>query len=79
MRIHIDLDPDLVADLDKAAGKRGRSEFIRSAVRTALQQQKRWESLKAAAGSISDTGHEWDSDPAEWVRLQRRADPRRVG
>lgn len=31
------------------------------------------------AGSISDEGHPWDADPADWVRRQRRADRRRAG
>jgi len=28
---------------------------------------------------LPDTGHDWDDDPAAWVRQQRRADPRRAG
>jgi hypothetical protein len=79
MRIHIDLDPDLVAEVDAKAGRRGRSKFIRTAVRSALDQEARWEALVSAMGSISDRGHEWDSDPAAWVRKQRRVDKRRVG
>jgi hypothetical protein len=27
--------------------------------------------LGQALGSIEDTGHEWDDDPAGWVRQQR--------
>lgn len=28
--------------------------------------------VRAASGSIGDHGHEWDDDPAAWVREQRR-------
>ena len=27
--------------------------------------------LKAALGRVEDGGHEWDDDPAGWVRQQR--------
>ena len=30
-------------------------------------------------GQLRDTGHDWDDDPAEWVRTQRRGDTRRAG
>jgi hypothetical protein len=39
----------------------------------------RWALIEQGIGCIADTGHEWDDDPAAWVRAQRRADPRRVG
>ncbi|HEY6749622.1 MAG TPA: hypothetical protein VI357_28385 [Mycobacteriales bacterium] len=29
------------------------------------------EALRQAFGSIGDDGHEWDDDPAAWVRDQR--------
>jgi hypothetical protein len=79
MRLHISLDDDLVAELDQRVGRRRRSAFIAGAVREALDDERRWELIERALGSIPDTGHEWDEDPAAWVRGQRRADPRRVG
>jgi len=42
-------------------------------------EERRRAELVEALGSIEDTGHDWDADPAEWVRQQRRADDRRVG
>jgi hypothetical protein len=48
-------------------------------VERAVRQEVRWSSIEAAAGSIDDEGHDWDTDPAEWVREQRRADARRAG
>lgn len=35
--------------------------------------------IRARHVGIDDTGHEWDDDPAEWVRQQRRGDDRRSG
>ena len=46
------------------------------AVRRALDDEERWESIEAAIGSISDTGHDWDHDAADWVHRQRHSDPR---
>ncbi|MBA3338835.1 MAG: type II toxin-antitoxin system VapB family antitoxin [Geodermatophilaceae bacterium] len=79
MRMHIELDDQLVAEIDELAGQRGRSAFVRNAIERAIQAQRRWEHLDTAAGSISDDGHDWDPDPAEWVRHQRRGDSRRGG
>jgi hypothetical protein len=52
---------------------------VRTAVERAVRQEIRWDALEAAAGAIEDAGHDWDDDPAGWVRDQRRADDRRVG
>ncbi len=79
MRMHIELDKDLVHRIDVVAGKRRRSQFVRDAVTAALEQEDRARLIRAAAGVLSDRGHEWDDDPADWVRAQRRGDVRRVG
>lgn len=79
MRLHISLEDELVEELDRRVGRRRRSAFIARAVREALDDERRWELIESALGSIPDTGHDWDDDPAAWVREQRRADPRRVG
>ena len=78
MRLHISLDDDLVAELDRVVGPRDRSRFISRALRHALDDDRRRAALEAALGSIDDSGHEWDDDPAEWVRRQR-SDERRAG
>jgi Arc/MetJ family transcription regulator len=78
MRMHIELNGDLVAQVDRLAGPRGRSGFARTAVERAVRQEVRWAAIEAAAGAI-DEGHDWDDDPAAWVREQRRADARRAG
>ena len=60
MRVHIDLDDALVAEVDEIAGHRQRSAFVRAAI----EQRRRWRLIEEAAGSIADTGHAWAADPA---------------
>lgn len=79
MRMHIELDDQLVERIDAVAGKRGRSRFVRRAITRALDRENRWDLISAAVGSIADTGHEWDDDPARWVARERRADRGRFG
>lgn len=78
MRMHIQLPDDLVAELDARLGRRKRSAFLTALIRRALDDERRWDELDAALGSLGDEGHEWDSDPATWVRAQR-SDVRRAG
>jgi hypothetical protein len=79
MRVHITLPDEVVHALDRRVGPRRRSTYIARAVEQALDDDRRWELIESALGTIGDDGHEWDGDAAEWVRSQRRADPRRVG
>lgn len=79
MRIHIALDDELVAELDRRAGARRRSAFVAELIKRGLEDERRWDDIESALGSVPDTGHEWDDDPAMWVRRQRRGDPRRSG
>jgi Arc/MetJ family transcription regulator len=78
MRLHVTLDDELVTELDRAVGQRQRSAYISRAVRYALEEDQRRAALRASLGSIEDFGHDWDDDPAEWVR-QQRSDDRRAG
>lgn len=71
MRLHISIDDGVVEELDDRVGARQRSEFIERAVRQALGDLQRADALEQALGSIEDTGHDWDDDPAGWVRNQR--------
>lgn len=68
-----------MSQLDRRIGRRKRSAFIAETVRKALEDQRRWDDILASLGKIRDEGHDWDSDPAAWVRQQRRVDRRRVG
>ena len=79
MRLHIQLEDELVAELDDRAGPRRRSAFVAELIRRALDDERRWDDVEAALGSIPDGGHDWDDDPAAWVRDQRGGDPRRSG
>jgi plasmid stability protein len=79
MRVHVNLDDDLVRELDERAGVRGRSAYIAATLQRALDDERRWEDIAAAAGALADRGHDWDSDPAAWVRAQRRSDRDRIG
>jgi predicted transcriptional regulator len=76
MRVHITLDEDVVKELDELAGPRGRSAFIEAAVRERIERAARWRKIESAIGSIPDHGHDWDEDPAAWVREQRRSGER---
>lgn len=79
MRLHIALDDELVAELDRRVGPRQRSAFISDLIRREIENDRRWQDITSALGQVSDTGHEWDDDPAAWVRRQRRGDARRSG
>jgi metal-responsive CopG/Arc/MetJ family transcriptional regulator len=79
MRVHINLEDDLVRELDRRAGMRGRSGYIAATLRRALEDERRWEQIASSVGAVKGTDHEWDDDPAGWVASQRRADDRRVG
>lgn len=78
MRLHITLRDDLVSELDRRTGPRGRSAFVTRAVERALEDERRWDLIESAVGTIGG-GHDWDGDVATWVHDQRHADARRVG
>lgn len=79
MRLHISLEDELVHDLDRRVGRRRRSAFIASAVRGALDDERRWNDIERAIGALHGVEHDWDGDPQGWIRGQRTADTRRVG
>jgi hypothetical protein len=79
MRVHITLDERLFRELDQRVGARRRRSFIAQAVREALEDEVRWELVESGAGTVSDTGHDWDVDAASWLRGQRRAGHSPVG
>lgn len=79
VRLHITLDEEMVAELDRRAGRRGRSSYIAELLRRAFEDERRWEDIESALGIIPDAGHEWDDDPAAWMRAQRSSGPTRSG
>ena len=58
-------------------GPRPRSAFVRDAVLAAVERQRRAIRLRAAAGILRASQHDWDDDPVAWVSRQRSGDPRR--
>ena len=79
MRLHIALDDELVAELDRRVGPRRRSAFISELIKRGLDDERRWEDIEAALGAFADTDRDWDADSPAWVRAQRRSDARRAG
>jgi len=79
MRLHILVDDAVVAELDQRVGRGRRSSFVAQLIRQALDDARRWDDLESGFGSLEDSGHDWDIDAGDWVRSQRREDPRRVG
>ena len=79
MRMHLEIDDAIVTEIDELAGPRGRSAFVREAVRDAVDRRRRAYRIRQSAGVVRDGGHEWDADPAAWVQSQRAGDPKRVG
>ena len=79
MRLHIALDAELVEEIDRRAGPRRRSALIAALIERGLDNERRWDDIEAILGRLPDSGHDWDADPAAWVRQQRRADTRRTG
>ncbi len=79
MRLHISLDDRLVAQLDRRVGRRRRSAFIARTIERVLDDERRWDEIEAALGTIEASGHDWDDDAGAWVHEQRHVDVRRVG
>ena len=48
------------------------SAFIGQVIRRALMDERRWDDIEAALGTIADYGHDWDADPAATLHSQRR-------
>ncbi len=65
--------------VDRLAGSRGRSAFVRRAIELAVDREERWAAFERSAGALTSPTHDWDGDAADWVRQQRRADVRRAG
>ena len=71
-RTHISLPADVVADIDKLVGNRGRSAFITEIARYEIQRRRQQNALRAASGAWKDEDHPELKDGAEaWVRQMR--------
>jgi hypothetical protein len=76
VRVHLTLNDELVAEIDRRTGGRRRSAFVAELVRRGLDDEQRWDDIEAALGQNAATGHDWDDDPALWVQRQRHVDER---
>ena len=77
--MHVVLDDHLVAELDRRVGPRRRSAFIGELIRRGLEDEQRWDDIEATLGTLAGSVHDWDRDPAGWVRSQRHAGAQRAG
>lgn len=63
---------DVVADIDRLVGKRGRSAFLTEIARDEIQRRRQREALREAAGAWKDEDHPELKEGAEaWVRTIR--------
>ena len=80
MRVDITRKDALVAEIDQRVGVGRRSAYVSAAVRTASDDETRWELIQSVIGAIDGDGDRpWGADVGECVRSQRRADGLRVG
>jgi metal-responsive CopG/Arc/MetJ family transcriptional regulator len=77
--MHIVLEDELVAELDRRVGPRQRSAFITELIKRGIDDERRWDDIESSLGALADTEHDWDADTSAWVRSQRHGDARRAG
>jgi hypothetical protein len=78
-RTHIVIPADLAGEIDKLAGRRGRSGFFAEAARKELKRLRTLRTLEKAAGSWKDKDHpELRKGAARWVEGLRSKDERRL-
>ena len=71
-RAHVILPIDVVADIDKLVGKRGRSAFLTEVARDEIQRRQQRNALHAAKGAWRDEDHPELKDGATaWVNQMR--------
>ena len=69
MRMHINLDDDLVKQIDEFTGPRGRSALIREAVEAEVDRRRRRAALERLVGSMPDFVP-WMTP--EWISEERK-------
>lgn len=81
MRAHVILPEQLVEEIDRLAGKRGRSAFIEEAVRSRLAILRQQHAMRKGAGILKDYDYpDWATPEktSEWVRKSRELDNQRL-
>ena len=72
-RAHVVMPEELLEEIDRHVGKRGRSRFLQIAARAQLKRLKQLQSLERAAGAWKKELHpELDRGAAAYVRTIRR-------
>jgi len=72
-RAHVVMPEELLEEIDRHVGKRGRSRFLQDAARAQLKRLKQIRSLGRAAGSWSRESHpELKRGAAAYIRTIRR-------
>jgi metal-responsive CopG/Arc/MetJ family transcriptional regulator len=75
MRAHVVLPEEMIEEIDRVAGKRGRSKFIEEAVHEKLALKRQREAIaKARAGAFRIANPDWSTPQkvSEWVHEGRR-------
>jgi hypothetical protein len=63
---------EIIADIDKLVGKRGRSAFLAEVARDEIQRRQQRNALRAAKGAWKDEDHpELKDGAAAWVNEMR--------
>lgn len=76
-RTHVILDDEVLAEIDKIVGQRGRSRFLEEAAREKLERLELEQALVPTAGILKDKDYPEFKDQEsinEWVRAQRRTE-----
>jgi len=78
-RTHIVIPSELVSQIDKLVGKRGRSQFLHEAARKELKRLQQVAAVELAAGSWKAADHpELKGGVDAWVRKIRKESDRRI-
>ena len=78
-RTHIVIPRELVIEIDRVVGKRGRSSFLTQAAERELMRRRQVDALNAAAGAWKDKDHpELRRGAAAWVQKLRLENERRL-
>jgi Arc/MetJ-type ribon-helix-helix transcriptional regulator len=71
-RAHVVLPLEIIADIDKLVGKRGRSAFLAEVARDEIQRRQQRNALRAAEGAWKNEDHpELKNGAAAWVNQMR--------
>jgi metal-responsive CopG/Arc/MetJ family transcriptional regulator len=78
-RAHVVIPEDLLSEIDRLVGKRGRSRFLAEAAAAEVKRRRQLSALRKAAGSWKDEKHpELKRGAAQWVSQLRKENERRL-